>query len=405
MKCEKCGTINKKNQKFCKNCGVELNRKNEEKKSISITELKKYWENKIVKYSLLIGLVLLSMIIYFACFRFKNYSVQELYDIKVEGVDGYGTLKITEKENLPSAALEKLVGTATISATKNSGLKNGDVITITIQYNEMVSKKEKIKIKKQYQYKVNQLKTGEVLDLFKDLELTYSNKSPYLKIQLLNKNTELEKYNIHYQITSLEKNKSNYRVKKGFYQNGEKIKIEVTYEKEKVNKDGYIVPKDYQELEIPIQDTYISDTKELTEERIAPMIQKMSERISEYATAENIERQACYGLLWCLDTSYERIKEPELLNLYFGYKVDVQSGVYYDSSHTTLLGTYKITYGRGEIYCNVHENDFYLTKEGAFSDFVDGDRILCYGELRGAKTHADQNFKDKYRYELTEVKN
>lgn len=358
-----------------------------------------------MKYSLLIGLVLLSMIIYFACFRFKNYSVQELYDIKVEGVDGYGTLKITEKENLPSAALEKLVGTATISATKNSGLKNGDVITITIQYNEMVSKKEKIKIKKQYQYKVNQLKTGEVLDLFKDLELTYSNKSPYLKIQLLNKNTELEKYNIHYQITSLEKNKSNYRVKKGFYQNGEKIKIEVTYEKEKVNKDGYIVPKDYQELEIPIQDTYISDTKELTEDKIAPMIQKMSERISEYATAENIERQSCYGLLWCLDTSYERIKEPELVNLYFGYKVDVQSGVYYDSSHTTLLGTYKITYGRGEIYCNVHENDFYLTKDGTFSDFVDGDRILCYGELRGAKTHANQNFKDKYRYELTEVKN
>lgn len=404
MECKNCGKLNKDNDKFCASCGEELVKEKKDDKSF-INRLKEYWQNKTLKYALIIGVLLLGVIIYFACFHYKSYELQELYDINVEGVDGYGTLKITQKENLPSAVLEKLVESASISTTKNNGLKNGDIVTITIEYNENVSKREKVKIKKQYQYKVKHLEAGEVLDLFEDLEITYSSKSPYLKIELKNEKIDSEKYNIHYRVISLEPNKSDYRIKKGFYQNGEKIKIEATYDKDMVSKDGYIVPTIEKELEIPIQDKFISDTKELTKEKIEPMAQKMLARISEYATAENIKRTKCSGLFWCSDESYERIKEPELVNLHFGYKVDVQSRVYYDSSHTTLIGTYKITYDGGDIYCNVSENNFYLTKEGAFSEFVDGDRILCYHTLQSARTSLNQNYRDDYRYEFEEVKN
>lgn len=402
MKCVKCGEMNKEKDKFCANCGAKLEK---EKQFEFMSKLKEYWQNKTLKFSLIIVLLLLSVIIYFACFHYKSYEFQELYDIKVEGVNGYGTLKITKKENLPSAALEKLVESVSISTTKDSELKNGDIITITIGYSESISKNEKVKINKKYQYKVKGLEAGQVLDLFENLEITYSSKSPYLKIELKNEKIDSEKYNIHYQVTSLEQNKSDYRIKKGFYQNGEKIKVKVTYDKEMISKDGYIVPTIEKELEIPKEDTYISDTKELTKEKIASMVQRMSERMSEYATAENIKRQKCSGLFWCYDTSYERIKDPELVSLHFGYKEDVQSGIYFDSSHTTLIGTYKITYGSGEIYCNVSENNFYLTKEGTFSEFVDGDRILCSHTLQSAKTSLNQNYRDNYRYEFEEVKN
>ncbi len=372
MKCPKCGTVCKKKDKFCESCGNELNKKTVQERT-STPKSKKFLSRKNIICFASIGLIICSIIVYFVCFSYKTYKFEELYDIKVEGVNGYGTLVVEKKKDLPSTSIDKLVETVVISPTKDSNLKNGDMVTITLSYDEATSKKEKIKITKQYKHEVKDLEEGKVLDLFKDLELTFSNKSPFLKVTVANKNIDIEKYNINYNVSSLDTNKSS--ESKDFYTNGEKISITATYDKEKLNKDGYIVQTENKEFEVPNHDMYFTNSKELTKEMLDPLLKKMSEKINEYETP-GAGYKNCANYKNCKSEKKMVVsKKAKLENLYFGYKENTQSGEKFDSINTTLIGVYKVFYkykdGTSEFsnYFYVHVDNFYLTKDGTLSDF------------------------------------
>lgn len=167
MKCQKCGKISKKTDEFSEKCGTKLNKINEEKTTKN--KSKKFLSKRYVIPFLSLGIIFCFILVYFLFFSYKTYDFKELYNIKVGGVNGYGKLVIEKKKNLPYSSLDKLLETATINSTKNSNLKNGDIITITIKYDEKTSKKEKVKLTKEYKYEVKNLEEGNVLDLFKDL--------------------------------------------------------------------------------------------------------------------------------------------------------------------------------------------------------------------------------------------
>lgn len=410
MKCQKCGKISKKTDEFCEKCGTKLNKNNEEKTPKN--KSKKLLSKRYVIPFLSLGLVLCFIIVYFLFFSYKTYDFKELYNIKVEGVNGYGNLVIEKKKNLPSSSLDKLLETTTIKSTKNSNLKNGDIITITIKYDEKISKKEKIKVTKEYKYEVKNLEEGKVLDLFKDLELTYSNKSPYLKITVANKSIDTEKYNINYKVSSLDANKPS--ESKNLYKNGEKIKVTATFDKEKLIKDGFIVETENKEYEISNHDTYITSAKELTEERLSPLLNKMSNRINKHITQENLLK-TCANKSYCKKYKFKVTKAPRLVGLYFGYKEGAQSRDNFDSTHTTLIGIYEVTYkhdGAGEMeyekYFYVHEDNFYLTKDGALSSFKDGDNIDWDNYNKGNSdnylTSVANAEGDEYKFQFEQIK-
>ena len=176
------------------------------------------------------SLLAIAVIVYFLFFSYKTYSIDELYDITIEGIDGYGVLEIKPKSSFNKAAIEKLVEHTVITPSKEKNLSNNDIITFEVEYPEEISKQERVKIKKDYKYTVEKLEEGELVDLFSDLKFTYTNKSPFVKISLNNDKLDVDKYNITYKIESLKENKSNYYIKNGFFENGEKIKVIATYD-------------------------------------------------------------------------------------------------------------------------------------------------------------------------------
>ena len=410
MKCAKCGTKNDKNDKFCLNCGNELKSEtNTEPKKEVVEKSKKSKFNIKILLICLFVLIASTIAVYFIFFSYKTYSIDELYDITIDGVDGYGILEIKPKSSFDKAAIEKLVENTVITPSKVENLSNDDVITFVVEYPEELSKQERVKINKDYKYTVENLEEGELLDLFEDLKFTYSNKSPFVKISLSNEKLDVDKYNITYKIESLKQGKSNYYIKNGFFENGEKIKVTATYNKEQISKDGYIIAVTEKEYEIKGHDKYIEDKSELTEEYITTLKSRLQEEANKTITADEIEYAVCLGNLMCNYSTFERNADPKLIQLFFGEKTDVQSGASYDSNHTTIIGTYKVSWGqfangkKEYVYCNVNINDFYIKADGTLSDSVSGDRMHCYRASTSARNNLTQNYRDNYRYNLKEI--
>ncbi len=106
-----------------------------------------------------------------------------------------------------------------------------------------------------------------------------------------------------------------------------------------------------------------------------PLLNKMSEKINEYETPGS-GYKSCANYENCKPEKNMVVsKKAKLENLYFGYKENTQSGEKFDSTNTTLIGVYKVSFkykdGKSEFgnYFYVHVDNFYLTKDGTLSDF------------------------------------
>lgn len=387
MKCEKCGKVNSKNKKFCVECGTKLEEKlNKSKKEIKKIDIKEILKDK-KKLSVLIGIfIALILIIYFALFHRKSYTIDEVCNINVEGYNGYATLTISLKDEYKETPVQKLYDLVDWEISKEENLKNGDIVKIRFIYDEEKSKNTGVKIKRVYEFKVSGLEDGKVLDLFKDLEISYSSKSPYLKLTVTNNSIDTRKYVVRYSIESLDTTKSNYYIKGGYYKNDEPIKITATYDEEKVGEDGYIVTNTSKEYNIGTQDTYFTERSQFTEEMEKEINKLMIEEVKKHATPSLMKSVYC-RYYYCSSyvgssnrvEDYKLSKDPEPFFMYLGYKESVQSGSIYDSAHTAIIGSYKLSFvgddsnktngGKGHVYCTVHFDNIYLTKEGKLSDY------------------------------------
>lgn len=408
--CKKCHTKNDSNSAFCIKCGEKLG--NSEVNSKNSHESKKVF--------LIIGIItaillVLFIVLYFAVFYRKTYNLEDVIDINVVGYDGYAKITVEPKT---STKVEDILNDAYFDISKTENIKNGDIITITIRYNEEKAKKEKVIITESYQYVVDGLEKGNVLDLFKDAKIDYSNKSPYLKINITNETIDLNKYRISYKVESLDKDKSNYEIKNGFFKNGEKIKIVATYDEQLLGNDGFIIQDNFKELEIPQQDSFIRNKDQLNSEMIKKINEEMIKDIKEYATPSVMKRIYC-NHYYCSDYSgasiresdYALAKDPEKNNIYIGYKDSVQSGSIYDSAHTSIVGTYTLTFddknpnkikpkdGTAHVYCVVHYDNLYIKSDGTISEYEKNDNYVSCTTFTITESHIKtQYITGRYQY-------
>lgn len=223
-KCEKCGAEMKDNANFCTSCGEVLqeaaNEPNEQAKveetKINQTENSMNMQDKMGKKKNLIFvgiavLVLIAGITMFASTMKKTIKLSDYYEITYEGGNGFGKayaeLKYEELEaaiceikdfSMDGAGYWSVVEAVEgdyikVDVTPNENLKNGDKVEVTFDVpNEKFIKGVNLKADSA-KVKVEGLEKFKVIkdkDLFKDIEIIYTDYSPYLEVEVENKSKD-----------------------------------------------------------------------------------------------------------------------------------------------------------------------------------------------------------------------
>ncbi len=124
----------------------------------------------------------------------KDYYSVEFSNLNGEGVatgfwkDGYYTA-FAGKDKKPDYDLEQkrgiLASSINVQIEPNVRLKNGDVVKVTMLYDEEQAKESKVKLKNnQFEVTVNGLKDAQVLDVFEGLKVNFSGISPFIEVTL-----------------------------------------------------------------------------------------------------------------------------------------------------------------------------------------------------------------------------
>lgn len=387
----------------------------EEKNKSAIKEEKvkkvpnKEKRKKIMVWSIVSACILaLALTLYFVVYFQRPYSLKSLINVSVEGYNGYASLNVSGKE--VSKDVQRVLNTARVKYSKTENISNGDEIVIEIEYDEKTAKYYRVKIGKKYKFKVTGLPEGETLDVFKDLKFEYENKSPYLKVSVSNDKIDTRKYRINYVIESLDKDKTD----KNYFKNGEKIKVKVTYNEDDLHQDGFIISEEEKEYVIPNNDSYIRDEKDLTDEMKKQIKDEMIKDIKTYATSSKVKEVYCSKYTCDSNNSDDYYKLNENFESYFmyiRYKDNVQKGTSYgDSYHTDVVGSFKVrlnsnTNNDEVLYCTVHYDNIYITKDGKLSDLTKNNNYVTCG-TKDSKNNLKSDYKTgSYSYTtLVEIK-
>lgn len=400
---------------------VESTKDNNSKK-INLNEIKNKITSINFKDKRTIGIIIASLIfviilIYFLCFNYKKYKIEDVFEFNIEGFSGYASITYNIKEEYVGEDIETLINNSEIYVSNEENIKNGDVITFSIRMNESVSKNLKVKIDDVYEITVSGLEEPKVLDLFKDLNIGYTDKSPYLKLSFRNDDLDTKKYNINYTVESLDNDKEKYYIKKGWFYNGEKIKVKATYDKELLAQDGYVVVEDFIKTEVSKQDEYFTSKEQITTEMKDTIAKKMLEDVKAYAKPETMKRIYCNNF-YCSATAggsnrvedYNLESDPKLLNMYLGIKENVQQSLTYeDFTHTAIIGSFRLSFvgddnnrvsgGKHYMYCNVHYDNIYLTHDGKMSDYTTEENFVrCSTSASDESDIKNRDVTGKYQY-------
>lgn len=198
----KAQEIGQKTEKWVKN---NLNEENKNKFKEKMT----MFTRTVLKHKKKIALVVLIAFLMggsFFTYRFissipktievdlKDYYSVEFSNLNGEGVatgfwkDGYYTA-FAGNDKKPDYDLERqrgiLASSINVQIEPNVRLKNGDVVKVTILYDEEQAKESKVKLKNnQFEVTVNGLKDAQVLDVFEGLKVNFSGISPFIEVTL-----------------------------------------------------------------------------------------------------------------------------------------------------------------------------------------------------------------------------
>lgn len=190
MKCEKCGTEIRQKAKFCPSCGNPIDWEEEPKKKMS---------KKMKALIVLVFVLVIGGIVYT-----KLPKTVDLHDYtttcKVKGYNGFGTVSIECKwdkftidlakylkqknKDMSESEVQSLVDRTDwdISASKEKGLSNGDVVKVKYDFDKNYLKEYGIVFKGATQkINVKNLKKVKKVDIFDGLELKYSGEGPTIQ--------------------------------------------------------------------------------------------------------------------------------------------------------------------------------------------------------------------------------
>ena len=323
--------------------------------------------------------------------------------------------KALDDKKLASKLAEKLMDKATVK--DNEELKNGDVIEVKFKVSESWLKENKIKLASDtIKLTVKDLEETNAVDLFEDLEFSYSGISPDLTVSLKNNSSDSFIKKVTYTMETSSSSPTSYSLYD--VANGDKITVKATYSQSDLESAGYTVAKDEYTFTVEGQAEYIADSDDFSDDIKSTVEAKLLDKAKSIANSSNYDVTYAYHEDFSDISHYDynfTHTDPTLEKMYIAINKDMNNIGWYDSRNI-VFAIYKSTYTDTttsktyDFFIPVYVDDLVADSEGLYTGktyyydeyYSYNYESESYKTVDGVYKIFDENTKDDYS--VTEVK-
>ena len=259
-------------------------------------------------------------------------------------IDQKGLKKLLDDKSLAKKLEKKLLDKAVVEDNEN--LKNGDEVEVKFKISDEWLKENKIKLtSNKVVIKVKDLEETDAIDLFEDIEITYSGVSPYLTVYIENNSSDsFIQNNVDFLISADDYNSSYYSLYD--IANGDKLTVTAEYDESDLERAGYAVVKDEYTFTVEGQAEYLLDVDDLSDDVKSEIEKELLAEAKDIADYSDYDVTYAYHEEFA-DAGYYSWdfthSEPELVDMYLAVNKDMENIGWYDNRNI-ILAIYKSTF-------------------------------------------------------------
>lgn len=187
---------------------------------------------------------------------------------------------LSSKKVTKYAKMYQLLEEIEYKLDKTSGLKNGDVVTVTFEFNNETAKELGVRfVGEPMEFTVEGLKEIKEVDAFASLKVEFNGTSPNASVSLNNESTEEGISNLYFTAEP----SSDLKI-------GDKIKVSVDYDEEQfIENYGCVLSATEKEYTVENVDSYIEKADDISKEVLGQMKGQTEDSIKSYFAKEKAE--------------------------------------------------------------------------------------------------------------------
>lgn len=254
--------------------------------------------NKTRRHYLIFSMLVLTFLFLFTGCGSSKVELSTMIDVSFSGANGKGNASIdfdrdklnqeikasSAGEKITKRKREELVSTFSCELDKNSALKNGDTITVTVDWDESLAEEYHLKFTgAEISVKVEGLKELKEIDAFSDIIINYTGVSPQLEAEVINNS------NINFLKMATYQLSESYNL-----QAGDSITVTVSYSEDLAESEGYTVKEAEKTYTVEAVDEYATQYEQITEDAL----QKMQAQAQDLIEAELSTRDGYADLMY-----------------------------------------------------------------------------------------------------------
>ena len=217
----------------------------------------------------------------------KKFDLGKYYMISVQGMNGNATAEVITNDSITDTELMKDLGlksnqyselvnysaffqSVSAELSKTEGISNGDTIEATLTYDEQLADELHIKIRNnKLSLQVKGLKDGTKIDVFEDLQVTFTGIAPKGEIEIINNSANDFVSDIYFSAD-----------KTSGLSNGDVVTITANYDKYQAQEELLIVTQDTKEFTVEGLGEYLTSVEQITDEVRAALDNKAKEAVN-----------------------------------------------------------------------------------------------------------------------------
>ena len=217
----------------------------------------------------------------------KKFDLGKYYMISVQGMNGNATAEVITNDSITDTELMKDLGlksnqyselvnyagffqSVSAELSKTEGISNGDTIEATLTYDEDLAEELHIKIKNsKLSLQVKGLKDGTKIDVFEDLQVTFTGIAPKGEVEIVNNSTDDFVSDIYFSAD-----------KTSGLSNGDVVTITANYDKYQAQDELLVVTQETKEFTVEGLSEYLTSAEQITDEVRAALDNKAKEAVN-----------------------------------------------------------------------------------------------------------------------------
>lgn len=364
----------------------------------------------------------------------KSVTLSEFIEIKAEGANGYGTISHNVKENelaaeiygeelkeldmskvkdLSDAAdmykeyqeekeeydkIKKALDDIEVEVDKESKLKNGDVVKVTVKFPEDLEDELDVSFSDtEYEYTVSELKEVKTIDAFAEdvMKIEYEGASPEVSMNISNVASESPANMISYSLGQ-----------EGPYKDGDQVTVQAEYDEEELLEEGYVVKESTKTITVASDYKYVAAAADITEDFDKKLQDQALDTIKAYIAEKPVK-----SMTWTCKGKYVRAfkgaereygESQNVIYYVFNGKVKPEEKGYKAKSVNLAVRYNDVIIGKDGTSTYIPSDNAQLEDDGAeYMDVGGWNSIYCYLSEQKLFDSCIQKYTDRYSYEVT----